>query len=145
MLFDSGALNVGNVFTWVVADTTGSLAYHCIPHADLGMVGTIILQATGVGEPSAQPAIDSRAFPNPSGAGVVLSFSVPRAGRMVVDVVDAQGRLVSQLYGGDAAAGAQRLAWSGRQGNGARVPAGQYFYRISTDGGTRIGRLTRVQ
>ncbi len=144
VLFDSGAMNVGATFRWVVSDTTGTLAYHCIPHAELGMVGSITLQASGAEEPRGPVSVETHAFPNPSRGGVVLSFGLARAGAIAVEVLDAQGRAVAELFRGEAAAGAQRFAWSGQRADGKRVPAGQYFYRVSGAGGVTTGRLTRL-
>lgn len=144
VLFDSGAMNVGQTFRWVVADTTGTLPYHCVPHADLGMVGSIVLQATGVDVPVGPVAVETRAFPNPSRSGVALSFSMARGGPVAVEVLDAQGRLVSELFRGSMAAGAQRVVWSGMGADGVRVPSGEYFYRISGASGVTSGRLIRM-
>lgn len=144
VVFNSGALNVGQVFTWVVSDTSGVLAYHCIPHADLGMVGSITIQATSIAQVGAPVALATRAYPSPSRGGVVLNFELPRSGALVVELLDVQSRVVAELYHGAASAGAQRFAWSGMRADGHRVAAGEYFYRVVSDGHVSSGRMVML-
>ncbi len=145
VLFDSGAMNIGQVFRWVVADTAGTLAYHCVPHADLGMVGSITLKATAIGDPVGPVVIEPQAFPNPSRGAVALGFSLPGSGPITVEVLDAAGRVVSELFRGVAEAGGQRLMWSGRRSNGQRVQSGHYYFRITSVRGVSTGHLTLIR
>lgn len=50
-LWDSGFLSPGQTFSQTF-NTAGTFAYHCIPHAGIGMVGTVIVQAA---QPAATP------------------------------------------------------------------------------------------
>jgi LPXTG-motif cell wall-anchored protein len=46
--WDSGTVNPGGSFTHTF-NSVGTFAYHCTFHQSLGMVGTVIVQATGTG------------------------------------------------------------------------------------------------
>jgi len=85
------------------------------------------------------PAANAPAWPNPSRGAVQLA----RAGTAVapLDVYDTAGRLVATLSP-QAAAGAVRWTWDGRDVHGVRAGAGVYWAR-PRDGGTssRILRL----
>jgi hypothetical protein len=65
------------------------------------------------------------AYPNPFNSSTTISYTLPKAGWTVVDVMDIQGRLVERLSGGWKAAGRYREVW-GAEG----VTSGEYFLRL---------------
>ncbi|MBZ0268539.1 T9SS type A sorting domain-containing protein, partial [bacterium] len=71
------------------------------------------------------------AFPNPARAGSDVRYGVPAGTSFALDVVDVRGRRVRRLLAGE---GPRRDVgrWDGRDGDGARVAAGVYFFRLST-------------
>ncbi len=84
------------------------------------------------------------ARPNPSRGPVALDFSVPRAGRVRLEVLDLQGRVRSVLADGDYAPGRYRAQWDGRDGAGA-VPAGVYYVRCASMGRSAVRRVAIVR
>lgn len=70
------------------------------------------------------------AAPNPFGTDVRITFALSRGGHVQAMVHDLRGRLVRQLFEGTMPAGAQRLAWDGRDARG--LPAASGIYWIST-------------
>ncbi|MBK7366529.1 MAG: T9SS type A sorting domain-containing protein [Candidatus Eisenbacteria bacterium] len=84
----------------------------------------------------------SRVVPNPGGAEASLQFSLPRAGRARLEIVDLSGRRVWATEG-EFAAGAQSVRWGGRAADGSAVRAGVYFVRLVTADGVRSGRMVR--
>jgi flagellar hook assembly protein FlgD len=50
-----------------------------------------------------------------------------------VEIFDAGGRRVRVLRDGPLPAGRHEAAWNGRDGKGAAVAAGVYFYALSVD------------
>lgn len=102
-----------------------------------------ITSSTGIGE-QVMPAalILAPARPNPlAGAGTVISFGLTREGSISLNVFDTSGRMVAALADGEYSAGYHSVAWDGRQSDGARAPAGIYFYRLVTGEGTQSRRL----
>jgi hypothetical protein len=66
-------------------------------------------------------------YPNPFNSSTNITYTLPKAGWTVVDVMDIQGRLVERLSGGWKAAGRYREVW------GASLTGqGMYFARLST-------------
>lgn len=109
-----------------------------------GPVGSAFV---GIGDPAAPPRGFSLASPAPNPARGVstIAFALPAAAEVSVRVLDLQGRLVRTLAHGRLAAGAQRLAWDGRDDAGGLAPRGLYFVHVDagTDHGVaRIVRLT---
>jgi flagellar hook assembly protein FlgD len=47
-----------------------------------------------------------------------------------VDIFDLQGRLVNTIFDGHAKTGSNEAIWDGRDGAGANVANGVYFYRF---------------
>jgi predicted lipoprotein with Yx(FWY)xxD motif len=99
----------------------------------------------GIGIQIGSPPIGSAlylspAFPNPSAATVGISYSLPKSGKAELAVYDMVGQKVATLASGVVSAGRHEVSW-----NGASVPAGVYFYRLSFEGATRTNRMAVVR
>jgi hypothetical protein len=81
--------------------------------------------------------------PNPSSGGARIDFELPRLGRVALDILDAQGRVVRRIVHGPIAAGAHSVAWDGRAESGARMASGIYFARLEFEGRT-MSRILAV-
>lgn len=86
----------------------------------------------------------SRLAPNPATGPLSIEFTLPRAGRVHLDVADPQGRLVATLADGPFAAGSQRVGWDCQTDRG-RALAGIYFVRMMAGGQTFTRRLVLVR
>lgn len=85
------------------------------------------------------------AAPNPSGAEIALAFTVGRAGRGKLEVVDVAGRHVRTLAEGEMAAGQHALVWDRRDGAGREVAPGVYFARLEVGGASAARKLGVVR
>lgn len=95
--------------------------------------------------PAAAAVLAARAWPNPCNPRAVIGFTMPRAGRVRVDLHDARGRLVRTLLDADRPAGAATVAWDGRDGAGRPAAAGSYLYRVTAAGEVAAGKLALVR
>ncbi len=86
--------------------------------------------------PSGLQPLDLRLSPNPSTADVVIATELQHRSRLVVDVLDAQGRLVRRLYDGEPPVGPFRMRWDGADGQAGRVPPATYWVRLATTTGS---------
>lgn len=86
---------------------------------------------------------DELIYPNPSSGDVNIRFSLTRAERIDLSIIDANGRLARRLLAGNSVpAGDFYLVWDGRDGLGRRLPEGVYFWSIrGENGGSAGGRL----
>lgn len=99
---------------------------------------------TGVEEGEPVVPVDyylSRAVPNPSRSEISLEYGIPRESDVEVSVYDATGRKVAVLVNGRMKAGRYRVRWNGRDGRGAKVPSGTYFFRLEAPGVTRVEKV----
>ena len=116
---------------WGVA-VSGSFAY--VANSDSGLH----ILPTQCAAPSAVvlevPGMESRlfdAYPNPFNPSTTISYALPEAAKVSLNIYDVSGRLVQRLVNGDVVdAGRQDTVWRGRDENGRQVAAGMYFYRL---------------
>jgi hypothetical protein len=80
--------------------------------------------------------------PNPSTPPTTIRFSIPRLAEVQLAVYDVRGRLVREIARGPEAAGAHEVRWNGLDVDGAHVPAGVYFYRLTASGETITRKMT---
>ncbi|HEU4334501.1 MAG TPA: FlgD immunoglobulin-like domain containing protein [Candidatus Eisenbacteria bacterium] len=78
-------------------------------------------------------ALSASVSPNPLNPGGLLSFRTSSAGSVSAAMFDLNGRLVRTLLDGAALpAGTHTVAIDGRDRNGATLPSGVYFYRVTS-------------
>jgi hypothetical protein len=85
------------------------------------------------------------AGPNPTRGSAELSFEVPAAERVTLEVFDVSGRLVRRLIDGEVAAGSHRSIWDGRMDGGELAAGGVYFLRLETARGSSTRKLTLIR
>jgi uncharacterized membrane protein len=86
----------------------------------------------------------SSPIPNPSASSMRLDFSVAAASSADLTIFDSAGRRVTTLLHTDLSPGPRSVIWDGREQSGARVRAGIYFARLTTQHGTVSRRLVRI-
>jgi hypothetical protein len=77
--------------------------------------------------------------PNPARGALQLSFDLPRAMHVSLEVLDVQGRLVAQLAEGEFGPGRHERVWDSSTARGRA--AGLYFVRLETPEGRLIRRV----
>ena len=71
-------------------------------------------------------------YPNPFNPSTRITFGLPDAAQIRLEIYDLTGHLVRTLYDGTQAAGVHTLEWNGSNDYGDRVASGVYFYRLTT-------------
>jgi DNA-binding beta-propeller fold protein YncE len=96
------------------------IAFSVNPLAALGPVRQESLISMGPG------------FPNPFRSLTTIPFALERGGEVNLSIFDATGRLVRTLLNEIRPAGAHRVRWDGRDGEGRALPAGLYFAKLDS-------------
>jgi hypothetical protein len=86
------------------------------------------------------------ARPNPFRTSTTISFVIPAAARIDLEVYEVTGRRITQLVAGRRMdAGAHHIAWDGRDASGRLIATGMYFVRLTAGRDVATARLLRVR
>jgi hypothetical protein len=72
--------------------------------------------------------------PNPFTTQTRIGFKLPAQGRVELQILGADGRLIRTLLNDVQAAGAHEVLWDGLGNDGRKMPSGVYFYRLAGPG-----------
>ena len=79
-------------------------------------------------------------YPNPFNPATVISYSLPRAGEIRLDVFNILGQHVSTVAEGHREAGVHQVEF-----DGANLPSGIYFYRLLHESGSSTRKMMLVK
>ena len=82
----------------------------------------------------------TRGLPNPFRSTVNITFTLPQAGLVTVDVFSADGRRVQTIADGMMEAGQHTIPWT----LGKSTPSGVYFYQVLAGNQKSTGKLTHL-
>ena len=112
--------------------------------------GLIGAGGVGCGQAVDEPGIGSSIImhgntPNPFRTATVISFALPAAKEISIEVFDMAGRRVIELHDGLLGAGEHAITWNGNTTGGESAGSGVYFYRLKADGVTESMRMLRLR
>ena len=84
-------------------------------------------------------------IPNPTLASARIDFSIPKAGRIRIDIYDLAGQRVSTPADGRWSAGPHSVVWSGRRDDGRALRSGGYFAKLAWEGKTATRMVFMVK
>ena len=99
------------------------------------------LSGVGVGDTPVTGLALAPVRPNPAHGASALRFTLPVAGNVRLELIDAAGRRVRMIEDGGLLAGAHERTWDGRMRDGSRAPAGLYWARLTTARDQRTQRF----
>ncbi|RME19554.1 MAG: T9SS C-terminal target domain-containing protein, partial [Candidatus Zixiibacteriota bacterium] len=70
-------------------------------------------------------------YPNPFNPTTEISFALPEAANVTLDIYNVLGQRVTSLINGELPAGEHTVTWNGTNDAGASVASGVYFYRLT--------------
>jgi plastocyanin len=118
----------------VVLTQTGIHYYVCVPHASLGMKGTITVNSATAVKTISERIPDNfilmQNYPNPFNPSTTISFDLPKTARVSLKVYNILGQVVATLLDEVKQAGSYKISFSAPE-----LGSGVYFYRVVTDGG----------
>ncbi len=71
-------------------------------------------------------------YPNPFNPSTTISYQLPAAGPVRLDIYNVRGQLVRTLIDAEQDAGYHSVIWNGKDNRGQSVASGVYFYRLSS-------------
>jgi len=80
-------------------------------------------------------------YPNPFNPLTKISFDLPRATEVRLEVFDIRGRKVSTLVQEPLTAGRHAVVWNGTDQTGRQMASGTYFYRLVADGAVMTDKM----
>ena len=128
--------------TWYVAVKTRDEAFNWSRLSNV-----VPFTSTGVNDGAVMPEtfLLEQNIPNPFNPTTDISFYLPRASSVRLDVYNIIGQAVRILVDGPHPAGWHRVNWDGRTADGRQVAAGVYLYQLRTDGGTLSKSMTLLK
>ncbi|MBZ0200796.1 MAG: T9SS type A sorting domain-containing protein [Ignavibacteriaceae bacterium] len=125
----NGGFDLPNSGGTIVLNQTGTYYYVCVPHASLGMKGTITVntatEVKQVDKTAPNNFVLMQNYPNPFNPTTTISFSLPAKSFVSLAVFNAQGKEVSMLINEELSAGYYSKKW-----NGMNLSSGVYYYRL---------------
>ncbi len=82
-----------------------------------------------------------QSYPNPFNQGTVISFDLPAATMVKIQVVDLLGRIVQTILEQKRPAGFHKVIWDGHGQEGRELPSGVYFARVSSTEGMKAIKM----
>jgi flagellar hook assembly protein FlgD len=81
----------------------------------------------------AMPLTLHQNHPNPFNPSTTISYYLPEASVVTLELYDSSGRLISRLYDGvKQDKGTHEAGWRGMDAQGRSVSSGVYFYRLTS-------------
>lgn len=140
---DEGA-RAGDVIRFVcngeiIATTDGSTNWQPFRDAVLLNLNGI----TGVSDPQSDLPTTfalSPIFPNPFNSTAVISYQLPKAGAVKIEIFNIMGQRVRTLVQREEQSGYRAITWNARNDHGASVSSGVYFVRlvVRSNGGVQL-------
>ncbi len=87
----------------------------------------------------------SQSMPNPCKERTSISYAIPKASNVTLNVYNSAGQLVKTLVNGMQEPGVRTVVWNGQDKNNRTVAQGVYFYRLTADNYTATRKLLIVR
>ncbi len=103
---------------------------------------SVYISQTGIEEPHIPLEFSlHQNYPNPFNSSTNISFTLPEAGHVKLDIYDIAGRLVNTLVNAEIDAGRQTVIWDGTDQSGRPVSSGIYFYTMRSGNDLKSHRM----
>jgi hypothetical protein len=84
-------------------------------------------------------------YPNPFNPTTTIGFGLPQQERVVLEIFDIKGRLISRLVNETRPAGFYSVVWNGTDDAGTPVASGVYYYRLAAGDLTRAKQMVLLK
>jgi hypothetical protein len=122
-------LQAGEEFVLVIGNVTTEESFGFVESGARIEIGSLISRTSGDLLPMDFALAQN--YPNPFNPATGISFSVPTATTVQIEVYNILGSKVATLFDGMAEAGTNTVVWDGTNDAGQTVATGVYFYRMT--------------
>jgi subtilisin-like proprotein convertase family protein len=84
-------------------------------------------------------------YPNPFNPSTKISFTIPQAGTVKLEIFDILGRQVATVLDGNLSAGMHLVEWDGKASGGQPVSSGIYFARLTSGDKSGVIRMALLK
>ena len=84
-------------------------------------------------------------YPNPFNASTIITFENAVPGIVNVDIFNIRGQKIKTLTNEHYESGRHSVEWEGKDEQGRNVSSGVYFYRMSTEGFSKVRRMVLMK
>jgi hypothetical protein len=84
-------------------------------------------------------------YPNPFNPSTTISYNLPAAMNVSMEIYNVKGQLVRTLVDGFQPAGENIVVWNGTDNTNREVSSGVYFYKLSADNHTEMKKMLLVK
>ncbi len=84
-------------------------------------------------------------YPNPFNPATTISYQIPRAGHVELNIYDVSGRLVRKLVDSQKSEGLHSVEWNGKDNSSRSVSSGIYFYRMKSSDFVETKRMVLLR
>ncbi len=84
-------------------------------------------------------------YPNPFNPQTTVTYVLPQAGTVVLEIYDAVGAIIRKMVAGRQPAGTHQINWNGKDEFGNIVSSGVYYYRLQVNDTFQVKKMTLVR
>lgn len=96
-------------------------------------------------DPVTVPAEEMSNYPNPFNPATIISYSVPKAGIIRLDIYNLKGQLIKTLLDAYLESGVHSIVWNGKDMKDQSVASGVYFCRLSCINMTKTHKMLMMK
>lgn len=128
-------LDAGDTVTLALAFVAGGSATELYANAALARQHVDIATDITDEDPTLPAQFElAQNYPNPFNPTTTISFSLPTASNVTLEIFNTLGQRVTTLVNQGLPAGVHQIVWDGSDSRGGDVASGVYFYRLSANG-----------
>jgi FlgD Ig-like domain len=135
-LFPAIAVTAGDVMNLQICVSTNA-------NAEIVTIDNVTVSGVSKVLPLAGPDLNLKLLPNPFSDVVNVGWEMPKTGKVIIEVLDAQGKLVFAKHFGELS-GTQSWSWQGVDNQDSSVPPGVYTLVLRGETWQKAVKLVRA-
>jgi hypothetical protein len=140
---NGGRVQAGNAPLFTLAQSKDKLTISDLSASDAN--GYLINAVYSLESPIPSEYELAQNYPNPFNGNTAISFGLPQASDVNLNIFNITGQKVATLADGHFEAGRYNIIWNGIDNNGKVVSSGVYFYRLQAGSEVKSNKMTMLK